>query len=129
MLRGYAARGFTLIEVTVALGILLAGIVGSSVMLLQSVRHERETATRRTAIRLAGSLAEELRALQPPAGVSLPADAPALLAWRAAAVAVLPDGAEAWVEPAGTAPPMYRIAIAWPVAGLGLQRLTLAVTP
>lgn len=129
MLRPRAARGFTLIEALVALGILLAGIVGSSLMLLRSVQHERESATRRTAIRLAGSVAEELRALQPPAAASLPADAPALLAWRATALSALPDGAEARVEPAGTAPPMYRITIAWPVAGFGLQRLTLPVTP
>lgn len=129
MLSRHAARGFTLIEVMVALGILLAGIVGSSVLLLQSVQHERESATRRTAIRLAGSLAEELRVLQPPDGALLPADAPALLAWRAAAVSSLPDGASAGVEPAGTVPPRYRIAIAWPVAGMGRQRLTLTVTP
>lgn len=129
MLSRRAIRGFTLIEAMVALGILLAGIAGSSVMLLRSVQHERESATRRTAIRLAGSLAEELRVLQPPAGASLPADAPALSAWRAAAMSALPDGAEARVEPAGTAPPMYRVTIAWPVAGLGLQRLALAITP
>lgn len=121
-------RGFTLIEALVALAILLTGIAGATVLLLQGVQHERESATRRNVLRIAGSLAEELRALSPLDGSPLPADAPAIAAWRASALAVLPDGADARVEPAGESPAAYLITIDWPVAGLGLQRLALAVT-
>lgn len=128
MLTRAALRGFTLVEVLVALGVLLAGVAGSSLLLLRSLQHERESATRRAAIRLAGSLAEELRASRRSDGAPLPAGAPLIVAWQAAAAAALPAGADIRVEPSGALPPAYRITMAWPVSGLGLQQLTLAVT-
>ncbi len=128
MLSRRAMQGFTLIEAAVALGLMLAGIAGATALLLQCVRHERESATHRAVVRLAGSLAEELRAVRPPDGVPLAADAPTIAAWRTAAVAALPDGADARVELAEASPAAYRITIEWPVTGAGMQRLTLAVT-
>ena len=128
MLSLQGMRGLTLVEALVALALMLAGVAGATVLLLQGVQHERESATRRNALRLAGSLAEELRALGPPDGAALPADAPAIASWRASALAVLPEGADARAEPVGAAPAAYRITIDWPVAGSGMQRLTLAVT-
>ena len=122
------SRGFTLLEALVALTIMLAGLASAGIVLGRSIQYERESGTRRMAIRLAGSMAEELRALdREPAG-SLPADAPELAAWSEAAVASLPTGSTARVELAPGMPAEYRITIEWPVAGLGLQRIVLPVT-
>jgi prepilin-type N-terminal cleavage/methylation domain-containing protein len=121
-------NGFTLVEALVALSLLLAGLAGAGIVLGRSIQHERESGTRRTAIRLAGSLADELRSLDRELMESLPADAPELTAWTQAAVASLPAGSAARVEQAAGEPAQYRITIEWPVAGLGLQRIVLPVT-
>ncbi len=47
----------------IALALMLAGLAGAGIVLGRSIQYERESGTRRTAIRLAGSVAEELRAL------------------------------------------------------------------
>ncbi len=92
MLTGRRACGFTLVETMVALALMLAGLAGAGIVLLQGVQYERESSNRRTAIRFAGSLAEELRALNRSDGVALAADTPAILAWVAAVEAALPVG-------------------------------------
>jgi hypothetical protein len=97
-------------------------------VLLQSVQYERESSHRRAAIRFAGSLAEELRALNRGDGTALAADAPAILAWAATVAAVLPAGSIARVEADESIPVNYLISIEWPVAGVGVQRLVLPVT-
>jgi type IV pilus assembly protein PilV len=122
------SRGFTLVEALVALTIMLAGLASAGIVLGRSIQYERESGTRRMAIRLAGSMAEELRALDREPASSLPADAPELAAWSEAAVASLPAGSTARVELAPGMPAEYRITIEWPVAGLGLQRIVLPVT-
>jgi prepilin-type N-terminal cleavage/methylation domain-containing protein len=121
-------NGFTLVEVLVALALMLAGLAGAGIVLLQSVQYERESSHRRAAIRLAGSLAEELRALNRSDGVALAADAPAIVAWSATVAAVLPTGSVARVEADESNPVNYVISIQWPVAGVGIQRLVLPVT-
>ena len=128
MLNASDTRGFTLVEVLVGLTLMLAGIAGAGLVLLQSVQYERESSNRRAAIRLAGSLAEELRALNRGDGIPLAADAPAILAWYSAVQAALPTGSLARVEAGDTIPVSYTISIEWPVAGVGMQRLTLPVT-
>ena len=128
MLKVRRTRGFTLIEALVALALMLAGLAGAGIVLLQSVQYERESSHRRTAIRLAGSLAEELRALNRSDGLALPPDAPAILAWSAAVEAVLPVGSIARVEADDSVPVNYLISIEWLVAGVGVQRLVLPVT-
>lgn len=128
MLNGGRSSGFTLIEVLVALAIMLAGLAGAGIVLLQSVQYERESSHRRAAIRLAGSLADELRALNRSDGLALAADAPAILAWSATVAAVLPAGSVARVEADGSVPVNYLISIEWPVVGVGVQRLVLPVT-
>lgn len=128
MLTRGPARGFTLVEALVALALMLMGLAGAGIVLGRSIQYERESGTRRTAIRLAASLADELRALDREPAVSIAADAPALVAWSEAAVASLPAGSSARVEPAAGDPSQYRITIEWPVTGLGMQRIVLPVT-
>jgi prepilin-type N-terminal cleavage/methylation domain-containing protein len=119
--------GFSLIETLVALALLLAGIAGGSLLLLQCVQYERESSNRRAAIRFAGSLAEELRALRHDDGEPIPEDAAAITAWISGVESVLPAGALARVEVAGARPARYTIIIEWPVVGQGSQRLSLPV--
>ena len=128
MLTLTSARGFTLVEVLVALTLMLAGLAGGSLLLLQSVQYERESSNRRAAIRYAASLAEELRALDRGDGMPLPADAPAIAGWTAAVEATMPAGSTARVDVERENPAGYRIEIEWPVAGSGRNRLVLPVT-
>jgi prepilin-type N-terminal cleavage/methylation domain-containing protein len=128
MLNSARSGGFTLIEVLIALALMLAGLAGAGIVLLQSVQYERESSHRRSAIRLAGSLAEELRALNRSDGLALAPDAPAILAWSATVAAVLPAGSSARVEANESIPVNYLISIEWPVAGVGMQKLVLPVT-
>lgn len=121
-------RGFTLVEVLVALVVMLAGLAGAGLVLGRSIQQERDSGHRRSAIRLAGSLADELRALDRDAAASVAVDAPALAAWREAVRAALPAGADARVEVDPGLPASYRVIVEWPVTGIGLQRLVLAVT-
>ncbi len=120
--------GFTLVETLVALTLMLIGLAGAGLALGRSIQHERESGNRRTALRLAASLADELRALDRDAFASLEPDAPAFADWSAAVVAALPEGAAARVDPDGATPEGYLITIEWPVAGVGMQRLVLPVT-
>jgi prepilin-type N-terminal cleavage/methylation domain-containing protein len=128
VLRRRRTRGFTLIEALVALSLMLMGLAGTGLALGRSLQHERESAHRRAALRLAASLADELRALDRDTFETLEPDVPAIAAWTAAVLAVLPVGSSAHVEPDEGTPPGYLIHVAWPVAGAGLQRLVLPVT-
>jgi prepilin-type N-terminal cleavage/methylation domain-containing protein len=120
--------GFTLIEVLVALALLLAGLAGAGIVLGQSIQYERESGSRRAAIRLAASLADELRALDRDPTTSLTADAPAIRTWTAAAKSALPAGGIAKIEIDESTPARYLIRIEWPVAGVGTQHFVLPVT-
>lgn len=128
MLRAPPAKGFTLVEALVGLALMLAGLAGAGIVLLQSVQHERESSHRRTAYRLAGSLADELRALDRDDGSRLEADSPPILAWIDAVRSALPAGTVARVEAGDSWPATYTLFIEWPVAGVGMQRLVLPVT-
>jgi prepilin-type N-terminal cleavage/methylation domain-containing protein len=128
MLKARSSPGFTMIEVLVALALMLAGLAGAGIVLGQSIQYERESGSRRAAIRLAGSLADELRALDRDATTSIASDAPAIRAWTTSVLAVLPEGSAARVDVEAALPARYRITIEWPVAGLGVQRLVLPVT-
>ena len=128
MLNQGTAFGFTLIEVLVALALLLAGIAGAGIVLGQSMQYERESGSRRTALRFAASLADELRALDRDPAASLAGNEAALRDWEAGVETALPAGSDARVDFDGTRPPRYLIRIEWPVAGVGLQRVVLPVT-
>lgn len=128
MLTRRRARGFTLIEALVAIALMLAGLAGAGLTLGRSIQHERESGARRAALRLAASLADELRALDRDAFASLAPDAPAFADWSAAVVAALPAGASGRVVRDEGTPEGYLILIEWPVAGVGMQRIVLPVT-
>lgn len=128
MLTSRKARGFTLVEALVGLALLLAGLAGAAIVLLQGVQNERESATRRVAMRLAASLADELRASHRTDAIADPASPP-VATWREAAIAALPSGATVSVATGAAMPFEYVITIDWPVAGIGRQRFVLPVTP
>lgn len=150
MLTKTPARGFTLIEAIVALTVMLAGLGGSAALLLQTVRQERESGNRRAALRIATSMADQLRAVRRPDGRAVlaitgvePATACAdhppscaaeraaerlRVAWAAEAVLTLPQGAAASVGVPNPLVPEYLISIDWPAAGGGTVRLDLPVT-
>jgi type IV pilus assembly protein PilV len=56
------ARGFTLVEVLVALVVLAVGLLGAAAMLLESLQGSRIALERSRAVVLAGDMAERLRA-------------------------------------------------------------------
>jgi Tfp pilus assembly protein PilV len=143
-------HGFTLPGALVALALLSSGLATTTAMLVQALRHEREAASRSAAVRLAGSLAEQLRLLrrsdglplQSLAGTNEPVACTAtdcdveleaarmMAAWRAAAAASLPEGSTSQVEVLGEAPPAYLIRIEWPgPSGSPVSALRLAVEP
>lgn len=134
-----AGRGFALSEVLVALLCLSLGLTSTVTVLVQGVRHERESAARSAALGLATTLGEELRTLRRPDGRAVLAAAGAapagrcadgpdscrveaaaaavLAAWQAAVATRLPEGATALVEITDPAVARYRISIIWPAAG------------
>jgi prepilin-type N-terminal cleavage/methylation domain-containing protein len=128
MLTSVGMRGFTLVEALVALALMLAGLAGGSLLLLQSMQYERESSNRRAAMRFAASLAEELRALDGGNGLPLAADSPAIITWIGAVESTMPAGSTARVHAARVSPAGYQIEIEWPVAGSGRNRLVLPVT-
>lgn len=138
-LRPVRITGFALAESLVALTLLSLGLATTVAVLVQCLRHERESATRSATLRLAASLGEELRALQPPDGRALlsvtgvppevacaqrpascaaeSAAAAVLAAWQRALALQAPAGTTASVAVPDPAVPAYRVRIAWPAAG------------
>ena len=143
-------RGFTLIEALVAIAIMIAGLGGSAALLLQTVRQEREAGSRRTALRIASSMADQLRAVRRPDdravlaitgfdAADACADQPVSCkaertaeqmrsAWLADAEANLPQGASASVAVPDPRVPEYLISIDWPAVGGGIESLRVPVT-
>jgi len=150
MLTIRAERGFTLVEALVAIAIMITGLGASAALLLQTVTRERESANRRAALRMATSMADQLRAVRRPDGravlaitgidaVEACAGQPASceseraaerlrLAWAAEAGAALPQGAAASVAVPDFRVPEYLISIDWPAVGGDIERLRVAVT-
>ena len=150
MLTKRRMRGFTLIEALVAIAIMVAGLAGSVALLLQTVTQERESGCRRAALRIAASMAEQLRAVRRPDGRAVlaitGADAaeacaghPASCesernaglfrsAWSIEAAAALPQGAAAGVAVPDPSVPEYLISIDWPGVGGGIEHLRIPVT-
>lgn len=133
--RASSTLGIALVEALVSMVLLSAGIAGAATVLVQTVRHGREANERMAAIRLAESLAEDLRVLRRPDGRALGsvadldpavacADSPPscpleheaarrLDAWRGQVAALLPAGAGAYVLIPDPAIAAYAIRIEW----------------
>jgi type IV pilus modification protein PilV len=141
--------GFTLVEALAALLVAAVALAGIAALLVQAIRNERDAANRATALRLATSLSEQLRALPRPDGRPLesvaggdaglscagsPTECPAELAAAAALVSwldevarQLPLGASGRVEVVGDRPPAYLISLDWMSPGGERSALRLRV--
>jgi type IV pilus assembly protein PilV len=130
-------RGFSLIEVLIALVIMSVGMLGIAGLYVQSMQAGRTSMFRHHAVTLAGDVADRIRA-NPTAAANYAAAAGAggcidtgfsctpaqmaandILLWKAQAGDTLPGGDVAVVFNAavGTAPPTYLITVSWSEPG------------
>jgi type IV pilus modification protein PilV len=144
--------GIALVEALVAVTLLSASLSATAALLVQALRYEREGACRTAAVRLASSLADELRTLRRRDGLALQAvamgadgsscsgdaddcavehaAATRLGNWRDEVAASLPIGSASQVEVLDSTAPAYLIRISWPMPGANEDsRLQLAVEP
>jgi type IV pilus modification protein PilV len=150
MLKNARVRGFTLTEALVAIAIMVVGLASSAALLLQTVRQERESGSRRAALRIATSMADQLRAVRRPDGhavLAITGIAPNVacadhppsceteraaermrISWLADAAFALPQGAAAGVGVPDPLLPEYLVSIDWPAVGGGMEQLRLPVT-
>ena len=130
-------RGFTLVEVLVALVVMSVGMLGIAALYLEGLRAGRTALYRTTAVNLAADMADRIRANRnagtayagtgpgsDSACVNGPVDCTAeqlaeddWFDWNNELNAQLPEGAAGEVAVAGTAPKTYTITVAWPEIG------------
>ncbi len=130
-------RGFTLIEVLVALVVMSVGMLGIAALYLEGLRASRTAVYRTTAVNLAADMADRIRANQraqlayagtgpgsDEACVNGAADCtPAALAaddwfsWSRQLNASLPVGSTAQIDVVAAASTIYAIRIEWPEIG------------
>ncbi len=126
-----AQRGFSLIEVLIALIIMSVGMLGIASLYVQSMQAGRTSLFRHNAVTLAGDVADRMRAN--PTGANAYTGAGAnnnciamgtncsnvqmaaqdILGWSQQAVDTLPNGAVAIAFDNTVIPPVYTIAITW----------------
>jgi len=144
-----AERGFSLIEVLIALIIMSVGMLGIASLYVQSMQAGRTSLFRHNAVTLAGDVADRMRA-NPTAGVAYTgagADngcidgdvncsnvqmaAQDILGWNQQAVDTLPNGAVTIAFDNTVIPPDYTIAITWEEPGLqpGVEGNYTVATP
>ena len=130
-------KGFTLVEVLVALVVMSVGMLGIAALYLEGLRAGRTALYRTTAVNLAADMADRIRANRnaglayagtgpgaDDACVNGPADCTAeqlaeddWFDWNNQLNAQLPEGAGGEVSIAGAAPATYTITVAWPEIG------------
>jgi type IV pilus assembly protein PilV len=117
-------RGFTLVEVLIALIVLSIGLLGIAAMYVETLRANRSALSRTQAIALASDLADRIRSNRVPAnnytGTGVNARAIAdLAAWEAQVADQLPGGDASVTFRAGTAttPSQYMIQVTWTEVG------------
>lgn len=131
-------KGFSLVEVLIALVVMSVGMLGIAGLYVQSLQAGRTSMFRHHAVNLAGDVADRIRANPTAAnaytalagannncvlgGVDCsPAEMAAndIFLWQFQAQDILPNGAVAIVltPAAGAVPPTYQISISWDEAG------------
>ncbi len=130
-------KGFTLVEVLVALVVMSVGMLGIAALYLEGMRAGRTALYRTTAITLAADMADRIRANRnaglayagtgPGADsgcVNGPVDCTAAelaaddwLDWSTRLTTQLPEGASGEVAIDGAIPATYTITVAWPEIG------------
>jgi len=130
-----AVRGFTLIEVLIALIIMSVGMLGIAGLYVHSMQAGRTSVLRHNAVTLAGDIADRIRA-NPTAGAAYAlaggnnncvdggvdctvAEMAAndIFLWDQQAAATLPNGQVNVVFNNGVVPPTYQITITWTEPG------------
>ncbi len=131
-------RGFTLVEVLVALLVMSVGMLGIAGLYLEGLRWGRTSLYRTTAVSLVADMADRIRA-NPLAGPAYAGTGPGVdgkcvngsmactadqlaaddwFSWTAQMQAQLPAGASGEIAVSGAAPRTYRVTVSWPEIGL-----------
>ena len=133
-----AQRGFSLVEVLIALIIISVGMLGIAGLYVQSMQAGRTSMFRHHAVTLAGDVADRIRA-NPGGGAAyigqggdnncvaegVTCNEAAMAAhdiflWRQQAADTLPNGTVTVARDGGPVPPVYTITVAWTEPGENL---------
>ncbi|TFG81993.1 MAG: type IV pilus modification protein PilV [Chromatiales bacterium] len=134
---GKRSRGFSLVEVLVALVVMSVGMLGIAALYLEGLRAGRTALYRTTAVTLAADMADRIRANSTAqfsyAGTGPGTDSACVngasdctpdqladddwLDWNNHLAAQLPEGTVGEIDVAGPAPVTYTITVAWPEIG------------
>lgn len=134
---GSRNRGFSLVEVLVALVVMSVGMLGIAALYLEGLRAGRTALNRTTAVTLAADMADRIRA-NSTAGVAYAGTGPGTdgecingasdctpgqlagddwFDWSNQLSAQLPEGTVGEIDVVGAAPATYTITVAWPEIG------------
>ena len=138
-------RGFSLVEVLIALVTISVGMLGIAGLFVQGMQAGRTAVLRHHAVTLAGDVADRIRA-NPRAGVAYEdagvdnacvgygnncdeasMAAHDVLLWQQQAVDSLPSGAVGVVFDITATPPLYTIAVTWAEPGFPNMGYTIAI--
>jgi type IV pilus assembly protein PilV len=134
---GTRSKGFSLVEVLVALVVMSVGMLGIAALYLEGLRAGRTALYRTTAVTLAADMADRIRA-NSTAGLAYAGAGPGVdgacingasdctpdqladddwFDWSNQLEAQLPEGTVGEIDVAGATPATYTITVAWPEIG------------